>query len=347
MGKSNELFYISGTIFPKAPQVQFVKEIEPIKVNAPGRNASGYRIKRCGLFKCLKNLENCSKTFETAISNVKSGNCQSCGCYRNARVIETLSKDFTGQRSGKLTAKKRMAKYKNGETWYLCNCDCGIEKPIPSEYFWNLQSCGECQRESLWNRKNIKEVESVLNKNGENLNGWYYKNAELWLKITCPDGHKYPKDMTWDNYNHGNRCAVCASMYYKTERFVIEKLVKPIDKTVKAQYKIIHKNGSKQYLDAAIESIRVAVEYQGEQHYKTVGWDKGDTSKLKKRQARDLKKRKWCKDNEWILIVIPCNRFNTDEQKEYWKNDIEATIKYRQALLDCGRLKFKTELPNQ
>jgi hypothetical protein len=71
------------------------------------------------------------------------------------------------------------------------------------------------------------------------------------------------------------------------------------------------------FFDVAIPSLKLAFEYQGEQHYEPfehLGGEEG----LLKRIAYDKQKRQACVDNEVILIEIP----NTWDRKADYIMDI-------------------------
>jgi hypothetical protein len=67
-----------------------------------------------------------------------NGTTKACGCKKGIR------EDITGKRFGKLLVLSFSHKNKNGETIYLCKCDCGSEKLIRrlSLASGNTKSCG-------------------------------------------------------------------------------------------------------------------------------------------------------------------------------------------------------------
>lgn len=75
-----------------------------------------------GKWKCQCSCENHTiKLVEGR--NLRSGKSLSCGCLQKEKTAEANSKDYTGQRFGKLIALERIRE--NGITYYLCQCDCG------------------------------------------------------------------------------------------------------------------------------------------------------------------------------------------------------------------------------
>lgn len=56
----------------------------------------------------------------------------------------TKLEDLTGRKFGRLTVIKRVENHKSGKTQWLCRCECGTEKIIPSVYLksGDTKSCG-------------------------------------------------------------------------------------------------------------------------------------------------------------------------------------------------------------
>jgi hypothetical protein len=77
-------------------------------------------------YKCLCDCGNYSIVSGT---NLRSGASKSCGCYGIEQRSKATIIDITGQKFGKLVVLKRVAN-RNNRIFYLCKCDCGIEKEI-------------------------------------------------------------------------------------------------------------------------------------------------------------------------------------------------------------------------
>ena len=57
-------------------------------------------------------------------------------------------------------------------------------------------------------------------------------------------------------------------------------------------------------LDGYCEELKLAFEYQGDQHYRIVSWFRMTKESLKYQQEKDAAKVKLCKENDIDLIVI-------------------------------------------
>lgn len=75
-------------------------------------------------------------------SHLREGVTKSCGCLYSESAL-----NISGNKFGKLTAKKPVGKNKKGQIIWLCKCDCGKMCEIPSSSLvsGNSKSCG-CSR---------------------------------------------------------------------------------------------------------------------------------------------------------------------------------------------------------
>ena len=92
----------------------------------------------------------CGKIISVSTGHLKSGHTQSCGCYMKQRIRETLFKDLTGQKFGKLTVIEEAPS--DGRTKWLCKCDCGNTVIVNAENLTsgNTTSCGCKRAETLF-----------------------------------------------------------------------------------------------------------------------------------------------------------------------------------------------------
>ncbi|WP_294338115.1 DUF2726 domain-containing protein [uncultured Clostridium sp.] len=81
-------------------------------------------------------------------TDLKSGNTNSCGCYKIERTSEIHFQDLSGKRFGMLQVIRRVEDYvtpENGRVraQFLCQCDCGNQKIIQRDSLMNgTISCG-------------------------------------------------------------------------------------------------------------------------------------------------------------------------------------------------------------
>lgn len=91
----------------------------------------------------------CGNELEVARIRLISGNTKSCGCYAKQITSEIMSKDYTGQKFGRLSVVERIAGqyYTNKgipQVKYRCVCECGKEVLVNtgSLQSGNSMSCG-------------------------------------------------------------------------------------------------------------------------------------------------------------------------------------------------------------
>lgn len=99
-----------------------------------------YLGKGCWQCKC-----NCGKTVEALGTNIRKGYTKSCGCLQKETASQLFSKNFIGQRFGKLLVLEYNGNVNShGEKLYLCQCDCGNQVVVASGKLSNgdTRSCG-------------------------------------------------------------------------------------------------------------------------------------------------------------------------------------------------------------
>lgn len=87
----------------------------------------------------------------------------------------------------------------------------------------------------------------------------------------------------------------------------------------------VHMPGCKtpMYLDFFIPLSKIAIEVQGQQHYKFVGHFHKDKSAFYAGKRRDMDKKTWCGLNDVVLIEFPYNE--TEEQWEERLRNVYGT----------------------
>ncbi len=81
-------------------------------------------------------------------------------------------------------------------------------------------------------------------------------------------------------------------------------------------------------LDAFVPSLKLAIEYQGEQHFRPLKYCGGEKG-LQKRKSLDQEKRKACKKNGIILIEIDYDKWDGSRDTVIEKIEQELKSKKR------------------
>jgi hypothetical protein len=128
-------------------------------------------------------------------------------------------RDLTDQRFGFLTVLRLGQKLRsmNG-AWWLCLCDCGTEKNLPSRDLvaGKIRSCG-CQHEAL---KNVGRVTHGMSKRNRTYRIW------AAMLTRC----RNPKTANWGNYG-GRGISVC-DRWFAFENFLADMGYAPDDRSI-------------------------------------------------------------------------------------------------------------------
>jgi len=240
----------------------------------------------------------------------------------------TVIEDLGTKPTGKSGAKRH---------FYLCECVCGTRKEVRSD---NLSSghsngCG-CLRKKLtpetWKQKDASDKsykprhgESIIGKTFGDLYVMEFDHTDTglkqWFKCKCSCGNEVLKRGDYLRVNGVIACDECIHSISYGELAVRKKLQ---DKKVLFKEQVTFDNlvgytGSKLRFDFVIYNKNntpiAAIEFQGKQHYEPIEFF-GGLERFNKQQEYDNRKRKYCINNNIILIEIPYNYNNLDEYLE-------------------------------
>lgn len=284
-----------------------------------GRRNVGKKGQTKRLVECLCFYENCDNLHIVVLDSVLRKLTVSCGCYNSAQASRLMIKDITGQRFGRWIAIRSVGQDLHGNYLWECVCDCGEVRAVitASLIKGNSKSCGCFDREQI-SKRSIKDLTGkrfslllVIRQAGRTKG-----QQVLWLcrcdcdRETVVQGNCLTRGST-RSCGHGRRL---------TQFMIFDKIVKPICPDAVSEYALTNR----QKLDIAIESLKIAIEYDGHQHSEITWYDKGDPSKLAKRKAADRKKNKELKRLGWKLLRIPERKYVKNPDK--WNKKIEKFI---------------------
>ena len=254
--------------------------------------------------KCLRN-----HIFETTWDYWKTGNrCPHCS--GNIKYTYEQVKDI-------------IKKYKNSNEKLEVMCPKGhIYKTALSNYLRGRR-CPACNNEIKANRlkdiskkrmHNYEFIKNEIEKDGSILLADKYKGNKIPMPIKCPKGHMH--NASWGSYLQGSRCPQCNES--KGEKF-ISKYLNDNNIKYKSQYKFEDcKYKLKLPFDFYLLDYNIAIEYDGEQHYKPIDFagkgEKWSVNNMLETQHRDSIKTKYCLDNNIKLIRIPYWDFDNIEE---------------------------------
>ena len=194
----------------------------------------------------------------------------------------------------------------------------------PNEHINMNRGCRKCGDQSrvLTTEEFVKKARLIHGDELDFTNSVYIRSS-LPVTVRCPTHGEF--SITPNSLLCGTGCSSCKQS--KGEKFVAA-LLSDLDVEFDAQYTICIEN-RRLRVDFLIPSMRLAIEYDGAQHYSLVGFDgERDENVLWERfeeiQLRDTLKNEWCADNGYTLIRIPFDDPDSALDKiidlitEYW-----------------------------
>ena len=285
--------------------IEFIREV------APRICPSGKKVRR-GQFICPR----CNSVFETDIAGIKSGHCSSCGCLSKQNLKnfgERRSKDLIGKKFGRLTViKKTKKRNSTGNVIWKCKCDCGKYKEVATVdlSMGNVKSCGCMNGEALIEYAINSKIDLSGQKFGYLLvlrdSGKRDNQKRIFWECECLNcGKKFL--VRGSNLKEGlSKSCGCVKTSHgeqKIKAFLLNNNIK---------YYQEYRLPNNQRFDFFIENLNLAIEYNGQQHYKAIDFFGGEKT-FKRRQELDEQKRQYCKNNSIKLIEIPYWDYNNIE----------------------------------
>ena len=152
----------------------------------------------------------CGNEKNIGSGELKSGDTRSCGCLHKEQVSQTMKKDLTGKKFGRLTVLYQTApRYSpNGipATIYHCLCDCSQEVDIRGCHLSSgaTQSCGCLHRETVKNIGHQNKKENLYDLSGPYGIGYTSNNEKFYFDL---EDYNKIKNYCWWMKNDGYICA--------------------------------------------------------------------------------------------------------------------------------------------
>lgn len=191
--------------------------------------------------------------------------------------------------------------YTNASTKLKIKCFCGN---IWITTYRSLSVNKWCSHCAIIGRTkyDIGQMQQIATSRGGQCLSTIYVSTSKKLKWMCSQKHIWTA--TPMKIMKGRWCPQCSSSYgEKITRICLEKLFKKAFPKVKPQW-LKNRSGRLLELDGYCESLNIAFEYQGPQHYKIIKFYKMDEKALKKIKTRDQVKVQKCSENGVLLLVI-------------------------------------------
>lgn len=261
----------------------------------------------------------CGKEAIVTGHELKCGDTKSCGCYCKEKQVENGKNnvlDLIGLKFGRLTVVQRVDNKKGNAAW-RCICDCGNETVVTSHKLTQgTQSCG-CYIA-------LRSSETKL----IDLTGKQFGNLTVLRKIG-----RVSHDMLWEcRCKCGNICNIKSSLLRYGSTNGCPECDDKRSKGEKAISTFLQKNNiffetQKRFSDCCykrqlpfdfyLPEQRLAIEYDGEQHFRPVNLggmsDESAIKEFELTQKRDKIKDRYCQTNGIQLIRIPYTQFDSIE----------------------------------
>lgn len=258
-----------------------------------------------GLYQC-----SCGKQKLIRNSDVNSGRTKSCGCLRKRVLSEINSADLTNKTFGYWKVLYRVeGQTGHGSIWH-CRCEnCGTEKDIQYSNLVNgkSKSCGCLRKEILSDDLTNKRFGSLIAR--EPLYDYPKQCSEksTYWRCDCDCGNSFIT--TAHRLKRGNTQS-CGCLVSKGENKIKEILTSMgIEYLCQYSFEDLIDIAPLRF-DFYLPKLNILIEYQGEQHYKSVEkW--GGEEAFKDRIKKDNMKRNYCNEKHIKLIEIPYWEFDS------------------------------------
>jgi hypothetical protein len=277
-------------------------------------------------------------TWWSTPNNIKFHNRWCPKCAKNKRITYEDVKKLIGEKNGQLLTCKENYTTTIKQLKVKCNLCDYIWTPTYNNIKNHNGWCPKCAQvaSSAKLRLSIEDATNIAKfKSGKCLSK-EYKNAHSKLLWECKKGHQW--EASYSHIKHSNSwCPICR--YSKGETLVRKIFESLFDESFpcKRPMWLKYKSYKGLELDGYCETLKLAFEYQGNQHYELHRLYHRTQEQFKYQQEKDEFKRKKCQEMGITLIEIP-------EFKDLKKIDqIQSDIKDK-----CNKyLSIKKELPLQ
>lgn len=268
---------------------------------------------RKGLRKSTKEYYICKCDCGKEISVAKeklNENRKSCGCHKKKYCFDDPK--YIGRKYGDWT----ILEYSDKK--FLCECKCGSRKHVDA---YNLiggytKDCGCGRKKKMSTIKSKYSEKEIINKVFGRLTvisrAKNDKHGKKRYVCKCDCGNTVTVTAQCLYSGHTQSCGCLISKGNEE----LKKALEIIDCDYKSEYHVRLDNEDIPWMrfDAYVESMRLAIEFDGEQHFRPVDFggygDQSANENYEKTIVRDNIKRRYCDDNKITLLRIPYTEIN-------------------------------------
>jgi hypothetical protein len=193
-------------------------------------------------------------------------------------------------------------KYINQKVKLKWRCEKGHEWEASPTSIKNLKTwCPYCAGTV---KKNIEEMKELANKRGGECLSSKYFHTQNKLKWMCKEGHVW--EASPSNIMKGQWCPICSKgISERICRKIFEEIFQKKFPSVKPKWLVYPLTKGRMELDGYCDDLKIAFEYQGEQHYRENKQFFHKKQSYEKQVERDRIKRELCEAHGIILIDVP------------------------------------------
>lgn len=268
----------------------------------------------------LKYIAQCGHENVCIFKDFKKGMYRLCRKCKNSKrgllhmlgeseVVERFRKfgcQITRFIGGYKGQKKTVARYR---------CICGHIRESNVGYVLQGKNrlCEKCQREEDRKRSLLpfESVKKYFEENGCKLISKEYHGCQKPLRYIAQCGHENQMCLNEFQSGSGRKCRRCSWRHISEQSVFdfVNGLFRGIA-AVESEYHIKTRIGH-QRIDIVIPKCKIAIEYNGYQHYNEQTWySRARNRGLEYQKERDQSKYEWCKENGYTLIVIDGREWN-------------------------------------
>ncbi|MCR3759141.1 hypothetical protein KYB31_09080 [Clostridium felsineum] len=256
----------------------------------------------------------CGEIFETTFMKFKSRNKRQCNKCKKHFLWDIDSVKKYIEVDSKSNCKLLSTKYINKNEKLKIKCKCGniFYKSFGMFKDKKQQQCPKCSNSINWDYDKVKHFVEIDSKSGCKLLSTKYINMRTKMEFECRCGEKFQTIFNSFKDQNKRQCNHCSKIISHGE-MVIEQYLKEHHIAFKEQYSFNDCRHKKPLpFDFYLPKNNLAIEYDGEHHYKVSRYSKDKRKmeqKLKKIQLNDNIKSLYCKKHSIKLLRIPYTQF--------------------------------------